>query len=92
VLVELAVAEIDRRRVDLDIHGARLAGAVQRHDARRLVELAAPRRQAAHVVSLEARVGVGRIDVVRRRIGQAEPAASVAEAAATAAIRVRIFI
>ena len=64
MLVHLGVAEVQAVRVDGDVDGTRLGRTVDDDGAFRLLELAAPVRQAAEVVGLEARVGVVRVDLV----------------------------
>ncbi len=67
-LVECRKAEVAAVHVDDDRHAAGARLAVHRHRARGAVELAAPRGDA-HVVGLEAREGVLRVDVVGHRGG-----------------------
>src|SRR5690606_19197043 len=69
LLVHLFVAEIHAVDVDDDVDGAGLRLPVEHHLAAGGVELAPPEGQA-HVVRLEAGVGVGGVDLVGHRGGE----------------------
>jgi hypothetical protein len=70
VLVELLMAEVDGVGVDRHLDRAGALVLVQDDVAGALGELAAPDRQASHVVGLKRRIGVCRVDLVGDRGGQ----------------------
>nr|GEU28146.1 hypothetical protein [Tanacetum cinerariifolium] len=70
VLVHRVEAEVDRVGLDRHIQGTGPGGRIERYRAAGLVELAAPDRQA-HVVGLETRERVRRVQVVGRAGGHA---------------------
>src|SRR5690606_11203354 len=67
--VHFFVTEVDRVSLYRYLESAGLRGAIEHHLAGRLVELATPYRQPAHMVRFETGEGMVRVDVVGGRCG-----------------------
>jgi hypothetical protein len=59
------MAEIERLRIDRDVHRARPRFLVERDLARRRLKTTAEDGQTAHVIGFEGGVGMAGVDVVR---------------------------